>query len=664
MIRPALALSTLFFLCAACSPQPAGKKGGDAPLLFKNHSDTARYVGMETCRSCHQDIYNTFIRTGMGRSFGIATRERSAADFTSARVKDPYTGFGYHAAWRGDSLFMTEFRLAKGDTAHRRTEQVNYIVGSGQHTNSHICAVNGYITQMPMTYYTQSRRWDLPPGFENGVNTRFDRKIGLECMTCHNGFPDFVKGSENKFNSLPGGIDCERCHGPGSIHVAERRTLPPVDTAHAIDRSIVNPAKLPVDLQFDVCQRCHLQGNAILAEGKSFYDFRPGMRLSDFIQVFMPRHENGEDEFIMASHAERLKMSPCFIKSLKPSEPGVLRPYKQALTCVTCHNPHVSVKETNPDVFNAVCRDCHGDAQAMQKTHSGIRKWDDCVKCHMPVSGSTDIPHVTIHDHYIRRPVSPAEKKKIGRFLGLYAVNNKNPDVLTRARAYLDQYEKFSQDKQFLDSAEALLNLAGNPEKNIRYRIQLHFARGDYEGVARAVRSVGLDKCLSTIFTHTTFDNADAWAAYRAGESFAALHENESALKCMHKAVELAPYNPDFRNKLGVQLMGAGKIDAAEEAFVFIMRENPKYASAYANLGYVRLLKGQFAEARRLLVEGRKLDPDNETLLLNLATASLRLGDRGQATEALRRVLSLNPRHQKARQALGQLTHGKETKEK
>ena len=38
-------------------------------------------------------------------------------------------------------------------------------------------------------------------------------------MTCHNAYPDFVLGSTNKFNKIPKGIDCERCHGPGELHV-------------------------------------------------------------------------------------------------------------------------------------------------------------------------------------------------------------------------------------------------------------------------------------------------------------------------------------------------------------------------------------------------------------------------------------------------------------
>src|SRR5207249_3228795 len=140
--------------------------------------------------------------------------------------------------WNNDSLFFKEFRLSGKDTIYQRTENVNYIVGSGQHTNSHITDVNGYLYQAPMTFYTQSGKWDLPPGFENGHNSRFSRKIELECMTCHNAFPKIIAGSENKYEDVPTGINCERCHGPGEAHVKAKLAGKIVDISKEIDYSI------------------------------------------------------------------------------------------------------------------------------------------------------------------------------------------------------------------------------------------------------------------------------------------------------------------------------------------------------------------------------------------------------------------------------------------
>ena len=176
--------------------------------------------GMETCRECHSSIYDSFIQTGMGKSFDKASAHKSSGDFSKHKpVYDKFHDFYYLPFWDKDSLRIMEYRLEGKDTIHKRIETVSYIVGSGQHTNSHIMNTFGYLNQMPMTFYTQKGVWDLPPGFENGGNTRFNRLIGLECMSCHNSYPQFIKGSENRYDFVDKGIGCERCHEIGRAHV-------------------------------------------------------------------------------------------------------------------------------------------------------------------------------------------------------------------------------------------------------------------------------------------------------------------------------------------------------------------------------------------------------------------------------------------------------------
>ncbi|MCE3229745.1 MAG: hypothetical protein K0S32_4296 [Bacteroidetes bacterium] len=607
----------------------------------------------------------------MGKSFDIATREKSSGDYKNAFVHDKIGDFHYKAYWNNDSLFFKEYRIEKGDSVHVRNEQVNFIVGSGQHTNSHIQNVNGYFNQMPMTYYTQKKHWDLPPGFENGYNTHFTRKIGLECMSCHNGFPDFVLGSENKFKSVPRGIDCERCHGPGSFHVEQRQTLEQVDTSRYIDYSIVNPAKLSVDLQFDICQRCHLQGNAVLKEGTSFYDFKPGKKLSDFISVFLPKYKNADDEFIMASHADRLKQSECFIKSLAKSEgKNSLRPYKDVMTCVTCHNPHVSVRATNKEVFNDACNNCHGPTGKSQlectdknvvaaknaKPGHAPSNLKNCVSCHMPVSGSTDIPHVSVHDHYIRKPITKNEKEKIKEFLGLFSVNEKNPDAQTKAKAYLNQYAKFEQNKIYLDSAAALLKDKGaGLYNNIRLLLELCFIKQEFPKAISYVNTLGEERCLNVIFTKQTYDNADAWACYHIAESYSYTGDVQKSLKWFKQAIKLAPYNLDFRNKFGSALASVNDLHSAEEEFKFIVNENPKHVSALTNLGFIRLKQGKTLDAINLYNKALKYDPDYEPLLLNLAGYYAFMREKAQAVYYLQKILKKNPGNQTAKMALQQV---------
>jgi tetratricopeptide (TPR) repeat protein len=631
-------------------------------LLYLNHSDSAKYVGINTCKLCHQDIYNTFIKTGMGKSFDVASKTKSSGDYHNSVIYDKIGDFYYKAFWENDSLRFLEYRLQGRDTIYKRLETVNYIVGSGQHTNSHIQSVNGYLNQMPMTFYTQKKKWDLPPGFEDGHNSRFMRKIGLECMSCHNNYPEFVLGSENKFTAVPEGINCERCHGPGSIHVAERQTGSRIDTSKYIDYSIVNPAKLSIDAQFDICQRCHLQGNTVLKEGKSFYDFKPGMKLSDYMTVFLPKYKNADDEFIMASHADRLKQSKCFMKSMenaKANHTNSLKPYKDAMTCVTCHNPHVSVRETNPNVFNDACNSCHNETRKSKISCSkkGITKISNCVNCHMPKSGSIDIPHVTVHDHYIRKPLTNTDKKGIKEFIGLYAINEKNPSSITKAKAYLNQFEKFENKSYYLDSA--LIYLKDKTETDIKTNleplVQLYFIKNDFNKIATYTNKLSDQTILNTLLIKKSYSNDHAWTSYRIGEAFYNLGDLQRAINYYKKAVDLAPFVLDFKNKYGSALAAKGLLPNAEKEFTEILKENPKHVSALTNLGYVKLAQGNVRESEQLYFKALRLDPDYEALLLNIAGLYAYKKDFKQAEMYLNKILKRNPNNLKAKQALSQI---------
>jgi tetratricopeptide (TPR) repeat protein len=657
----------ILFSCDNSREQTAQKTIKTDTLTYLNHSDSAKYVGINTCKLCHQNIYDTYIKTGMGKSFDIATKVKSAGDYKHATIYDQVGDFYYKAFWEKDSLRFLEYRLKGKDTTFKRLETVNFIIGSGQHTNSHIQSVNGYLNQMPMTFYSQKQKWDLPPGFEDGHNTRFTRKIGLECMSCHNNYPEFVLGSENKFTAVPEGINCERCHGPGSIHVAERQTGRKVDTSKYIDYSIVNPSKLSIDAQFDICQRCHLQGNTILKEGKSFYDFKPGMKLSDYMTVFLPKYKNADDEFIMASHADRLKQSACFIKSLEKStlnQTKSLKPYKDAMTCITCHNPHVSVKETNTNVFNDACNNCHNTTGKSNLTCSdktviknSKHKIQNCVSCHMPKSGSIDIPHVTVHDHFIRKPITKKDKQALKEFIGLYAINEKNPSSYTKAKAYLNQYEKFEQKPYYLDSAAHYLKSTTDAElkTNINLLVQLEFTKKNYTQIISYVNKLSDTYLLNTKLITKSFSNEHAWTSYRIAESFYNSGNKERALLYFKKAVELAPFGLDFKNKLATVLASNGLVADAEKQYQEILNEYPKHVSALTNFGYIKLMKGDLIGSEKLYLKALAIDPDYEPLLLNLAGLCAYKKDFKQSQIYLLRLLKKNPNNLQAQQALKQI---------
>ena len=318
---------------------------------YANHSDSVAYVGMQTCANCHQDKHQTFVHTGMGLSFDVATRQKSSGIFGAGhQVYDSFSNMHYYPFWKNEKLYIKEYRLSDTDTTYQLTKEIDYIVGSGQHTNSHLLEKNGYIYQAPITFYVQKQKWDLAPGFEGGNNSRFNRILNSECISCHNSMPKLEDNSQFKFTSIGNGIDCERCHGPGELHVNQRLNGQGVDVKKEIDPTIVNPQKLSWNRQIDLCQRCHLQGLNVLKEGKKFTDFKPGMKLSDIFEIYLPEYEGNQSHFDMANHSQRFQMSMCFTSSNNAD---------LEFTCISCHNPHVSVKVTGTEVYNTACAQCH-----------------------------------------------------------------------------------------------------------------------------------------------------------------------------------------------------------------------------------------------------------------------------------------------------------------
>jgi len=592
----------------------------------------ASYVGMETCRSCHWQVYESFIKTGMGQSWDIASRKKSAADFDphKALVYDQHKDLYYKPFWENDSLYILEFRLSGNDTIHRRLEKVSYIVGSGQHTNSHIIDINGYLFQAPITYYTQKGKWDLAPGFENGQNSRFDRKIELECMSCHNGYPDFVEESLNQYQTVQRGIDCERCHGPGSIHVSEKKSGQIIDTSKGPDYSIVNPKRLSTEAQNNLCQRCHLQGVAVLNDGKSFFDFMPSQKLSNSMHVFMPQYSGSENHMIMASHVERMKMSACYLNSGK-------------MSCITCHNPHVSVKETPNSQYLNACKNCHASKDCMAPVAERNANEDNCVKCHMPKNGSIDIPHVAVTDHYIRRkPNTDKELKETVKFIAMRCYNSDKVDERTRARSFMEFHERYEPAKIFLDSAKKYL-LSAEVKQTEADWIRLLFLQKSFNEIIQ----------LSDLPLAENIQ--DAWTAYRIGEAYLSLQNFAQAIQYLSRACDLKPKALDFQSKLSTAYGLSGNQNMSEKVSLFILSQHPRYAMALFNLGVIALQRQNLQSAEKYLFQAMQANPDHVQTLVNYAVVLYQQNRKSEINQLLLRALKLDPDNQQIQMMLKDL---------
>ena len=401
-----LYLAIVFLLLSVVFLSSCAEKNTDTPLSTEAVF-AAEFVGDEACATCHESVYMSYHRTGMGKSVSLFDIDTAPETFSqNDEVYHPESGYYYRPLIKNDSLFQVEYlRNTEGEVIHERMHPVDWVVGSGNATRSYFMDTNGYVTQMPLTWYAESKRWDLSPAYEQ-TNQRFGRPIGAECMTCHNAIPEHSPFTQNHYMKIPAGISCERCHGPGSEHVNLRQAGldPPEGEA---DASIVNPKYLDRDHNLSICQQCHLTGTTVFKPGEGMDTYQPGELLSENRTVFATEEQLVDPErFGISSHASRLSRSECYQQS--------------AMTCVTCHDPHSPVAELEDDYFNESCRSCHTPAEedapemcSRNEAHTGPGKDpSNCISCHMQKSGTSDIPHVTFTDHWIRKNLQSPRNQK------------------------------------------------------------------------------------------------------------------------------------------------------------------------------------------------------------------------------------------------------------
>ncbi len=300
------------------------------------------------CVDCHKPQAEALARSGMGRSFRVA-----AADLPGGRF--------VHA--------LSKTSASVSGTTHTvggLGQEIRYVVGSGNVGSSFLMEDRGALFQSPISYYSARKAWAVSPGYEHDRVLDFTRPVTPECLFCHAGGANPVKGSMNRFLDPPaplGGIPCERCHGPGASHAT-------------------NPAKLAGSVRAGVCEQCHLGGEVrVLNPGRRWEDFTPGQPVENIFTTYVGTTNVGAaggGPLRVVSHVEQLGASRCAQAS------------EGRMWCGSCHKVHGTAD------YRASCMGCHAGSQ-----HASSER--ECTACHMPRRETVDGGHTVFTDHRIRR---------------------------------------------------------------------------------------------------------------------------------------------------------------------------------------------------------------------------------------------------------------------
>jgi hypothetical protein len=375
----------------------------DVSSPYANTRPDVRYVGDEACARCHAGIAATYRRHPMGRSLSpVGAAMAEPGDAADGRHLFKADGLEYSIERRDGRVFHCETRRdASGRVVARNEAEVRYVLGSGSQGASFLIDRDGFLFQSPISWYARGRGWDLSPGYQDS-NPHFDRVVLPLCVYCHANRVEPVEGTMNRYRppTFRGhAIGCERCHGPGELHV--RRP----GGSGGPDLTIVNPAALEPSLRDAVCEQCHLIGKQrVLKLDRREDDFRPGLPLDAVWSVFEQAEGTGREKFV--GQVEQMHESRCY------------RDGAGQLGCISCHDPHRRPgPEERVGYYRGRCLECHADDRGCRLPAASRRERsrdDDCTACHMPRLGRSDIPHLAATDHRIPRRAGAADRTPSG----------------------------------------------------------------------------------------------------------------------------------------------------------------------------------------------------------------------------------------------------------
>lgn len=607
---------------------------------YLNLAEGINYVGDQKCQPCHAGLFDSYHTNGMGSSLFRLTKEKETEDFEKENtIYDAKSDYYYQVYKKNDVYYQKEFRKDKnGKITHELEKKIEYVMGSGNSVRSYIYSENGFFFEMPVSWYTEKKKWDLSPGYEK-INLRFSRPIVEECMNCHNDYSGHIKFSDNKYHTpIAEGISCERCHGPGELHVKryteKSHTFEDIEK-DSVDRTIVNPVNLPVDEQLSVCFQCHLQGEVrVFAEGKKQSDFKPGMKLTDVKEVFV-QDNIAKGDFKIASHADRMFMCDCFINS------------KGAMTCITCHDPHKPVKDVPRQYFNDKCISCHAvNTLSTFSIKADHKPESDCIKCHMKQGGTKDVLHVNFTDHWIRKeiedvPESVMKEKtdpKVAVKLKNFYNDTSEDSGLNLGIAYVKYFDTRHSHGEYLKTAMPLLE--EGLKKFPQHKEGLFYLAFAYFKTDRIQEAVNILQKL------TTADPDNAQAYFLLGTAFEKQKNTAKAIESYQKSLQIFPENIKALNSLGNLFYNAGRVNEAVDSYKKALNIISDNANVLNNLGDIFLYKiNNLREGKAFIEEAIALDPDFSMALINLGNALMLEGNTAEAETVFRQVLEKEPRN-------------------
>jgi predicted CXXCH cytochrome family protein len=406
-------------------------------------ADEATYVGAKECQNCHRGVATSHADTRHALTLQDAKPATILADFS-----------------QGEELRQVQI---PGEDSPRAftADDVALVVGSGRYVQRYLYQVdkNQYMV-LPAEWNVTEQQWEPYTLATNWPDPAYD--WNQNCAGCHTTGMNVERGRWKD-----DAVQCEACHGPGSIHVKTARDAGrnPDDSQLVAIRSaiVVSP-----DAQ--VCGQCHSQGTSTSDDHPYPVGYRPGQDLSTSFTLSMPNdtahwrasgHAASQNmqynEWLQSSHAKALQTMEnssyaqdscleCHSADYRltekmraeqeagdragpPPDAVTLQTARYGVTCTSCHDMHGDEGQDYQLTAEpyALCVSCHADDR-IEQVHNPVKamfegesvidqipgvpskhftQGVECTTCHMPLTLETG---TTWHSgSHTMKPVMPGQ---------------------------------------------------------------------------------------------------------------------------------------------------------------------------------------------------------------------------------------------------------------
>ncbi|MBS4031113.1 MAG: hypothetical protein KGZ63_06815 [Clostridiales bacterium] len=360
---------------------------------------SAEYVGGATCASCH-----TKYATQLDHLHTKKARPADDPDIKWGQPDSPEPFKSFYDGWDANKGAAAGGRgtLNVSNSVHIDKDDIDFIFGDkwkirpaisyqklvdeGYDTSGIPVAKREGVLFVNFQYNTGNRgpdgSWTAPTWGTHTASQVWQQN----CIGCHStGFDldayndaptllpiDPVTGVKNHIADY--GITCEACHGPGANH-AQAPTK----------KNIVNPARLTIDRQNDLCGACHARNNKIIdsfglnagnpsgvRQDPIPLVMLPGDKLTDYVEINTSSLRT--NSWIGQQHRmqwqELLGVPSSNWGAFDVANDGLRSAKGKVISCATCHDSHKYNAVDNTSLKRTVaqtCGACHGSGMDYSK---------------------------------------------------------------------------------------------------------------------------------------------------------------------------------------------------------------------------------------------------------------------------------------------------------